>query len=134
VRSFLTATEDPMAPTQACLLCKTLLSSTGRGANKVVFLGMEVDLKGFKPALWLLLVLGLLLLLIVLLLACRLYYLAKQSVAVKKVPKTTQATRRQWFLVGLCFIMMPCVISLIIWSLIQHKKSSRLRDEWWSWD
>jgi hypothetical protein len=71
---------------------------------------MEVDLKGFKPALWLLLVLGLLLLLIVLLLACRLYYLAKQSVAVKKVPKTTQATRRQWFLVGLCFIMMPCVI------------------------
>nr|XP_020044006.1 angiotensin-converting enzyme-like [Castor canadensis] len=109
-------------------------SFEGRGANKVVFLGMEVDLKGFKPALWILLVLGLLLLLIVLLLACRLYYLEKQSVAVKKVPKTTQATRRQWFLVGLCFIMMPCVISLIIWSLIQHKKSSRLRDEWWSWD
>uniref|UniRef100_A0A8C0WFX6 Angiotensin-converting enzyme n=1 Tax=Castor canadensis TaxID=51338 RepID=A0A8C0WFX6_CASCN len=105
-------------------------SFEGRGANKVVFLGMEVDLKGFKPALWILLVLGLLLLLIVLLLACRLYYLEKQSVAVKKVPKTTQATRRQWFLVGLCFIMMPCVISLIIWSLIQTGQTAPFQAQW----
>jgi hypothetical protein len=48
----------PHGPYPGLPALKTLLSSTGRGANKVVFLGMEVDLKGFKPALWILLVLA----------------------------------------------------------------------------
>ncbi|XP_060058520.1 angiotensin-converting enzyme-like protein Ace3 isoform X2 [Erinaceus europaeus] len=121
-------------------------------AGRAEFLGMAVEPEKASTLQWLLLVLSAVILLAVLLLASRLYYLDKKSVtqaAQAQDSNTTnpsgqkagsqnvelkscflgvsteplQATKRQWALLVLCFILMLCLIGLVVHILIQHRKT-----------
>ncbi|XP_023569866.1 angiotensin-converting enzyme-like protein Ace3 isoform X2 [Octodon degus] len=116
-----------------------------RNTNKVALLGLKLKPGQVTFGQWVLLVLSLVMLLVVLGLAHRLYFLEKQSLdqdsmILSTLPYTyflgmpmepRQAARRQWILLGLCFILMLCVISLTIRIFTyHHRKPPWMRTEW----
>ncbi|XP_005402269.1 PREDICTED: angiotensin-converting enzyme-like isoform X2 [Chinchilla lanigera] len=108
-----------------------------RSTNTVALLGVQMKPDQVTFGQWMLLVLSLVMFLVVLGLACRLYFLEKQSlgqdsVVLSTLPSTyflgmpaepQQAARRQWILLGLCLVLMLCVIGLIIRIFTHHHRT-----------
>nr|XP_021489952.1 angiotensin-converting enzyme-like [Meriones unguiculatus] len=118
-------------------------------ANKVSFLGLELEPYQAYLGQWMLLSMCLVLLFLVLFLGFRLHYLEKQSLnkdtmILSTLPYTyflgiamepRQAAQKQWILLGLCVILMLCSVSLFIRILTEyHRKPQWMRAEWQSWE
>ncbi|KAM6174547.1 angiotensin-converting enzyme [Erethizon dorsatum] len=116
-----------------------------RSTNKVALLGLQMKPDHVTFGQWVLLVLSFVMFLVVLGLAYRLYFLEKQSIDQDSMKLSTppyiyflgvpmeprQAARRQWILLGLCFILMLCVISLTIWIFTHHyRKPPWMTPKW----
>ncbi|XP_005070292.1 angiotensin-converting enzyme-like protein Ace3 [Mesocricetus auratus] len=120
-----------------------------KNGNKVWFLGMELDPEQAQLGQWLLFSMTLVMLVLILGLGCRLHYLEKQSLdkdtmILSTLPYTyflgiamepRQAARKQWILLGLCFILTLCCLGLLIRVLTQHnRKPPWMRAESQSWE
>ncbi|XP_008269909.2 angiotensin-converting enzyme-like protein Ace3 isoform X1 [Oryctolagus cuniculus] len=118
-------------------------------SSRAVFLGLEVEPDKVTFWQWGLLALSLTMVLVVLGLACRLYFLEKQSLAqdssiLSTLPYTyflgmavepRQAARRQWILLAICLLLVLCSIGLTIRIFTQHHRQPPwMRTKWWSWD
>lgn len=108
------------------------------------FLGTEIEPDQAYLGQWVLLSISSILFFLILALGFRLHYLEKQSlnkdtVILSTLPYTyflgiamepRQAARKQWFLLGLCLVLMLCCIGLLIRIIIQHtKKPPWMKDE-----
>ncbi|XP_052051480.1 angiotensin-converting enzyme-like protein Ace3 [Apodemus sylvaticus] len=115
--------------------------------KKVSFLGTEAEPDQAYLGQWVLLSMSFVMFFLILALFFRLHYLEKQSlnkdaVIVKSLSSTyflgiamepQQAARKQWLLLGLCFILMLCCIGLLVWILTQSTgKAQWTKDEWQS--
>ncbi|XP_028636529.1 angiotensin-converting enzyme-like protein Ace3 [Grammomys surdaster] len=113
-------------------------------ANKVSFLGAEIEPDQAYLWQWVLLSVSFILFFLILALGIRLHCLEKQSLnkdtmILSTLPYTyflgiamepRQAARKQWLLLGLCFVFMLCCIGLLIWTIIQHtRRPPWMKDE-----
>ncbi|CAH6776291.1 angiotensin-converting enzyme-like protein Ace3 [Phodopus roborovskii] len=124
-------------------------SCSFEGKKKVSFLGMEMEPEQAQLGQWVLLFISCIMLLFILGLGCRLHYLEKQPLDKDTMRFSTlsythflgiameprQAARRQWILLGLCFILTLCSLSLLIWMLTHHRrKTPWMRAESQRWE
>ncbi|XP_051015235.1 angiotensin-converting enzyme-like protein Ace3 [Acomys russatus] len=120
-----------------------------KDTNKVSFLGMELEPEQAHLGQWVLLSMSFVMLFLILGLGFRLHYLEKRSLdkdtmILSTLPYTyflgiamepRQAARKQWILLGLCFILTLCSVGLLIRILTQHsRKPPWMRAEWQSWE
>ncbi|KAM4843255.1 angiotensin-converting enzyme-like protein Ace3 [Thomomys bottae] len=110
-------------------------SFEGRNIHKVDFLTTKLEPDRASFGQWLLLALSCFLFLVVLGLAIRLYHLEKenskepanQSYFLGRAMEPSMVARRQWILLGLCFILTISSVCLIIW-IITKQNSKPPRD------
>lgn len=147
IMSFLAATWDSRATSLRLSNSLRLFFSTEKITKKVSFLGTEAEPDQAYLGQWVLLSMSFVMFFLILALFFRLHYLEKQSlnkdaVIVKSLSSTyflgiamepQQAARKQWLLLGLCFILMLCCIGLLVWILKQSTGKAQWRkDEWQS--
>lgn len=108
------------------------------------FLGTETEPEQAYLGQWVLLSMSFVMLVLILVLGFRLYYLEKQSLnkdtVILKTPPYSyflgiamephQAARKQWLLLGLCFILMLCCIGLLIRLVTQNTMQNAEKPLW----
>ncbi|XP_038942571.1 angiotensin I converting enzyme (peptidyl-dipeptidase A) 3 isoform X2 [Rattus norvegicus] len=115
--------------------------------KKMSFLGMKIEPDQAYLGQWVLLSMSFIMLCLILALGLRLHYLERRSLDSDTVILSTppyayflgiameprQAARKQWLLLGLCFVLMLCCIGLLIKIFIHHtRKPPWMKAEWQS--